>query len=241
MHVCLIPLRTEVRNPCANLQRLAERLQQLVPIQPDLVCLPECTLTGYLYEEQDFRRFAQPIPGPITEEMACLARSLSTYLCFGMLESAPQGVYNSAVLLDRTGSIVCVHRKNVEKPPFVNGQGVTGVDTELGRLAILICGDLFGDEVVAKLDSGLRLLLVPMSRSFDGPSPDSRRWEEEERQVYLDAVKRAGVPALIVNALETGASDTSFSGALVVGAGGELLAESPHGADQILVYDLDGN
>lgn len=70
-----------------------------------------------------------------------------------------------------------------------------------------------------------------MSRSFDGRSPDpDRRWREE-RQAYLDAVRRAGWPAAVVNALEGLPSEGAFGGALVVGADGTLLAESLHGTD----------
>lgn len=238
MRVCLIPLKTEIRNPLVNLERVKQRLEEANQYQPDLVCFPECTFTGYLYEEEDFRRFAEPIPGPIVEEMARLARSHKVYLCFGLLEATKKGVYNSAVLLDREGRVIHRHRKVNEKPPFLNGDNVGSVDTEIGRLGILICGDLFSDEVIGKLDSSLQLLIVPMSRSFDSHSPDAERWLREERQAYLEAVKKAGRTSVIVNALEDVASDGAFGGAMVVSANGELLAESAHGTDEMLVYDF---
>ena len=56
---------------------------------------------------------------------------------------------------------------------------------------------------------------------------------------YLDAVRHASVPAAITNTLETSPVDALFGGALLVSAQGELLAESPHGSDEILIYDLD--
>ncbi len=83
------------------------------------------------------------------------------------------------------------------------------------------------------------LLIVPMARGFAGRSPDWQRWEREERQVYLDAVAKVGVATVIVNALEIGEEEPSFGGALVVGADGSLLAESPHGTDEILVHDRE--
>jgi predicted amidohydrolase len=143
MRICLIPLKTEPRNPSANLVHVSQCLAEIAPQHPDLVCLPECTLTGYLYTEEDFRKFPESIPGPTTEKMADLARTYSIYLCFGLLESTQAGVFNTAVLLDRKGRILLKHRKIEEKPPFLNGDAVNYVDTELGRLGILICGDLF--------------------------------------------------------------------------------------------------
>ncbi len=237
MRVCLIPLKTEPRNPSANYEQLVRRLDQPAA-QPDLICLPECSLTGYLYSEADFARFAESIPGPTTERIGGLARQYRAHFCFGLLERTESGVYNSAVLLDRTGTVILRHRKIEEKPPFVTGDTPGSADTELGRLGILICGDLFDDATVEKLNASLNWLILPMARSFDRRSPDLNRWITEERQAYLDAVRAAGVPTLIVNALGSNGNDPSFGGALVVSNNGVLLAESTHGTDDALVWDL---
>jgi predicted amidohydrolase len=84
----------------------------------------------------------------------------------------------------------------------------------------------------------LDLLVVPMARSFDKVSPDRDRWLREERQVYLEAVENAGCPTVIVNGLESNSDEASFGGAMVINAEGGLLAESPHGSDEILIYDF---
>ncbi len=239
MRLCLLPLQTEPRNPQANLRRFEARLESLADFRPDLVCLPECAFTGYLYAEDDLARFSESIPGPTVAHMAQVARRYGIFLCFGLLERAPEGVYNTAVLLDPQGNLLLRHRKNAEQPPFVCGSRVPVAETPFGRLSVLICGDLFHDETIERLPQGVDLLLVPMARAFDERSPDAPRWERTERDAYREAVRRVGVPAAIVNALETGIPEPSFGGALLVGAGGELLAEAPHGSDEALLYDLD--
>ncbi|MFN3308685.1 MAG: carbon-nitrogen hydrolase family protein [Anaerolineales bacterium] len=238
MRLCLIPLRTEPRNPAINLERLRERLEETNAFQPDLVCLPECTLTGYLWEEADLRTFAEPIPGKTVQAMAELARSYSFYLCFGLVEAASEGFYNTALLLSPQGEVLLKHRKINEQPPYLNGHEVTYVETDFGRIAILTCGDLFHQEAVRQLDPEVQLLLVPMSRGFDSVSPDLQRWLNEERAAYLEAVKRVGKTTAIVNALENLPEESAFGGAMVVSANGELLAEAPHGTDELLVYEL---
>ncbi|MDL1926848.1 carbon-nitrogen hydrolase family protein [Anaerolineae bacterium AMX1] len=196
MRVCLIPLRIEVRNPSANLRRFQQRLREASPRQPDLVCLA----------------------------VSALAKEHQCYICFGMLEKAPEGVYSSAVLIAKTGEIVSIHRKIYEQPPFVNGGEVKTVETELGRLSTLLCGDLFEDEVRAKLDKRLDALILPLARSFDGRSPD---------------LKKTGATGLIVNLLENPSEpEASFGGAMIVDPNGEILAESTHGTDEMLIYDL---
>jgi predicted amidohydrolase len=239
MRLCLLPLRVRYRDPQRNFRHLEERLSELARSKLDLVCLPECALTGYLYDESDLKKFAEPIPGPTTERMGELARNYKIFLCFGLLEAESENFFNSAVLLDRRGRILLHHRKICEHPPFTNGTTVQTVETELGRLAVLICGDLFDEEATSQLDHSVDLLLVPMARGFDGRSPDPERWEREERKVYLDGVRAVGVTTAIVNSLEIDADELpDFGGALLVDGAGRMLAESPHGTDKALVYEL---
>jgi predicted amidohydrolase len=237
--VCLIPLQIEVRNPSANLQHFRQRLEEASQHQLDMVCLPECAFTGYLYDEQDFEKFAEPIPGQTTGAISFLAQQYHCYICFGMLEKAPEGVYSSAVLIDTTGEIVAVQRKICEQPPFAKGTEVRKIDTEFGCFSILLCGDLFEDAIKAQLDKQLDALIVPLARSFDGQSPDVDRWLKEERQAYADEVSKIGATGLIVNLLESPSGpETSFGGAMIVSPHGKILAESPHGTDEALIYHL---
>jgi predicted amidohydrolase len=239
MRVALIPLITVPRDVEANIRQLATVLPKVKNAQVDLVCLPECTFTGYLYETQDFEHFAEPILGSRAfQTVRNIARTYQVYLCFGMLEQTQAGVHNSAILMDRAGEVVNIYHKVNEQPPFIKGSKVQGVNTDIGRLGILICGDLFSGEAIAQFGKSLDLLIVPMARSFANRSPDRLRWEQEERQIYLDAVKNVGVTTVIVNSLEIGRKEPSFGGALVVSGEGELLAESPHGSDKILIHQI---
>lgn len=88
-------------------------------------------------------------------------------------------------------------------------------------------------------DKRLDALILPLARSFDGKSPDLERWLREERQAYADEVKKTGATGLIVNLLENPSEpEASFGGAMIVDPNGEILAESTHGTDEMLIYDL---
>jgi len=141
--------------------------------------------------------------------------------------------------VDKSGEIVLVHRKNSEQPPFVTGNEVKTVNTEFGRLSVLLCGDLFDDDVKAKLDDRVNVLILPLARSFDGKSPDLEKWLKEERQAYANEIRKVGITALIVNSLEDSSlQEASFGGAMIVSSNSEILAESTHGTDEALIFDL---
>ncbi|MCX7902811.1 MAG: carbon-nitrogen hydrolase family protein, partial [Burkholderiaceae bacterium] len=184
-------------------------------------------------------KFAEPIPGETTAIIAKLAQENQCYVCFGMLEKAKDGVYSSAVLVDKSGRVIHVHRKIIEQPPFATGKEVKAVDTEFGTVSVLLCGDLFDDDVKARISRDTDILILPLARSFDGKSPDLERWLNEERQAYVDEVKKVGITGLIVNALEDSSlPQASFGGAMVVSPNGEVLAETEHGTDKALIFEL---
>jgi predicted amidohydrolase len=118
MRVCLLPLKIEPRNPSVNLQHFRQRLAEVARYAPDLICLPECAFTGYLYEPRDLEQHATPIPGETTAIVAALARTYRCAICFGMLERAMEGWYSSAVLVEPSGRLALVQRKMSEQPPF---------------------------------------------------------------------------------------------------------------------------
>ncbi|MFN3742336.1 MAG: carbon-nitrogen hydrolase family protein [Anaerolineales bacterium] len=238
MRLALIPLRVWPRQVERNLAELERRLEEAAHFSPDLVCLPECTLTGYLYDQADLERFAETLSGALVARFSELARRFKVYLCAGLLERALEGVYDTALLFDGEGRLLGYHRKIEEQPPFLCGQTFRPIESDLGRLGILICGDLFNEDAVRQARHAADLLLVPMSRGLDGRSPDPDRWEAEERAAYLDAARATKTIVAMVNALELEAPAPAFGGALVVNAEGLVVGESPHGSDEILFVEI---
>jgi len=232
-------LKVAGQDPAQNLRHLEVRLEEIASHRPDLVCLPECAFTGYVYSQEELERFAEPIPGQTTAVVSRLAQQQHCSICFGMLEKAQEGVYSSAVLINAVGQIVHVHRKIIEQPPFVTGSEVRAVDTDFGKVSILLCGDLFDDDVKAKVSPETHLLILPLARSFDAKSLDLQRWLNEERQAYADEVKKTGIMGLLVNSLEDSSlPEACFGGAMVISPTGEVLAEAEHGTDRALIFEL---
>lgn len=102
----------------------------------DIACLPE-EFAGY--------DKAEPVPGPITEAVADAAKKHHMYVICPIREQASDGqIYNTAVLIDRSGKVIGYYRKvfvfwgegvNVSK------EGVKVFDLDFGRISILTCFD----------------------------------------------------------------------------------------------------
>src|SRR5438477_4024550 len=89
---------------------------------------------------------AETVPGPSTDFMAGIARANHVNLVFGMVERAGDMLFNTAVLIDRSGNIAGQYQK--VQPPITDavaglmpGDSVPVFDPDFGKVALLICQD----------------------------------------------------------------------------------------------------
>ncbi|HEY8450055.1 MAG TPA: carbon-nitrogen hydrolase family protein [Bacillota bacterium] len=127
-----------------------------------LVAFPEAFVPGYPYwcrylPPLDAQRYtlellrqAVRVPSEATERLAAAARRAGTYVVIGINEQAPRAygtLFNTNLTISPEGRIVGHHRKLVptyaEKLVWAYGDGfgLRVLDTELGRLGTLICGE----------------------------------------------------------------------------------------------------
>jgi nitrilase len=93
---------------------------------------------------------AVPVPGPDTDRLAACARREHVHLSVGITERAPHSMgtlYNTNLLFSPTGELLNRHRKLTptwaEKLTWGPGDAadLRPVETELGRIGTLICGE----------------------------------------------------------------------------------------------------
>ncbi|NJE77096.1 carbon-nitrogen hydrolase family protein [Thermococcus sp. ES12] len=218
MKVALIPMRVEVGNFEGSWNEFKKRFNEALEHEPDFVVFPEYCLTGF--EEWDFS--GAKLYGEIIERVSELARENGVYIVFGLLEPYKNCVYNSALLIGRNGEVLLKHRKFQEPMKFCTGNTVRTTKTEFGKVAIIICGDLYNKRI-AKWVRRKRpdYLFVPMEYS-----PESGKITSEDVEAMSERVKLLGVRTFVVNSFPPG-------GAWVFDGNGKLLASSE--GEKILV------
>jgi predicted amidohydrolase len=116
----------------------------------------------------DYEAKAEAVPGPSTAAMAALASRFKTYVVFGVLERDGRVLYNTAVLLDRSGAIAGKYRKRQlplsEAAGGISpGRGMPIFHTDFGTVALLICQDTaFPEPAREAAIAGAEMLLVPI-------------------------------------------------------------------------------
>jgi predicted amidohydrolase len=153
-------------SPAASVESFCRLVESARDQRPDLVCLPEgITVVG---TGQDYAEVSEPVPGPTTRRLGQLAKSLNAHVVAGLYERVDQVVYNTAVLLDRSGQLAGVYRKT-HLPREEWEKGVTAgdrypvFDTDFGKVGLIICWDLqFPEPSRAMALQGAEILLLPI-------------------------------------------------------------------------------
>ena len=108
----------------------------------DIIAIPE-GCRGLTKEARE------PLEGPTVTAMARLARKHNTYIVCPINRQDGDRYFNSAVLLDRAGKVVCVYDKifpvwQAECVPLEMqpGKHVKVYDTDFGRVGLAICFDV---------------------------------------------------------------------------------------------------
>jgi N-carbamoylputrescine amidase len=245
----------------ANLAKSEAGVRRAAGLGADLIVLQELHAGLYFCQSEDPACFdlAESIPGPATEQFGRLARELNVVIVTSLFERRAPGLYhNTAVVLDRDGSLAGRYRKMhipddpgfYEKFYFTPGDlGFTPISTSLGKLGVLVCWDQWYPEAARLMAlAGAELLIYPTAIGWDPRDP------EDEQQRQLDAwqtVQRShavanGIPVVSVNrvgfeaAPDPAGPGTRFWGhSFVCGCQGEWLLQTSAEREEVRITTLE--
>lgn len=175
-----------------NFRRIEYALETARAEHADIATFPESAILGW--ENPQAHTMATPIPGADSDRIAALARKYGMMISIGLDEKDGSRLYDSAILVDKTGRLLWKYRKmnvlpQLMTPPYSTGNpsGIGVVHTEFGRIGVMICADTFVDAYVRQM-ARLRpdLMLVPYG--WAAPVKD---WPAHEKDLERLVAKRA--------------------------------------------------
>ena len=240
-----------------NIQTLGESIRQAAHKGAELVVFQELHNSLYFCQVESTDNFdlAESIPGPSTEYYGGLAKEYGIVLVTSLFERRAAGLYhNTAVVLDKDGSIAGIYRKMhipddpayYEKFYFTPGDlGFHPIQTSIGKLGVQVCWDQWYPEGARLMAlQGAELLIYPTAIGWESTDTD----EEKQRQlVAWQTVQRGhavanGIPVIAVNRCgfekdPSGQTNgiTFWGHSFVAGPQGEILAEADEKPTMLIV------
>ncbi len=212
-----------------------ETMRRIIAEHPeaDLAVFPELFLSGYTTDRLE--ELAVDLEGPDVERIAEAARKNSTAVIFGVPEHLDNGYANSAVYIDRNGTIGGIYRKThlygSEREAFLPGEELLIVDLEGWKIGLMICFDVEFPEVARTLAGAGADLLVTISANMEP-------FERDHRVFSTARALENGIPHIYVNQVGRGEEFTFPGGTMAISADGDFMDEADFTGEKVLDIEL---
>jgi len=205
----------------------------------DIVCFPEMNVTGYSSHEI-IKAAAEPVPGPVTEELLHLAKRESIIILAGIAERDVKNRIFASHLVVKPDGQVNVYRKLHVAPPervvFTAGDSIPLFEARGVKFGIQLCYDAHFPELSSHMAlKGADIIFMPHASPRGGSKEKYRSWMR-----HLSA--RAYDNSLFIIACNQSGENNKgleFPGlAVIIGPSGEVLDKDLSGREGMLVAKL---
>ncbi len=237
-----------------NVDRSIVKIHEAIAAGAQVICLQELFTGPYPCQSEDHSRFdwAEPIPGPTTQQLAAIAKKHQVVIVAPLFERRSQAVYhNSVAVLDADGSMAGMYRKMhipddplfYEKFYFTPGdRGFCVIPTRYAKLGVGICWDQWYPEAARLFAlAGAEILLYPTAIGWIHAEKQTHgKWQHQAWQTMMRS-------HAIANGLWLGApnrvgieSELEFWGqSFIASPNGTLVAEANATDETVLIADCD--
>jgi predicted amidohydrolase len=191
------PIEGDVKG---NVSRLVQLTREAALKGAKLIVHTEMATAGYsFFSREQLSKVAEPIPGPSTRALGAVAREFGVYVAFGLPEydKATNLYFNSVALIGPRGEVVGTYRKrnNLLEASYNSEvwSSVPTYDTPFGRIAIVICADMFYSAFprLAAL-AGASILVAPANVGISTDFMKVRTWENDLSMIVANRFGHGG-------------------------------------------------
>ena len=239
--VALAQISCKRGDKAENIKKIESQVIRAKRQGAELVIFPELSLTGYTMRDQIYE-LAETIPGHSTTFLEKLARKTGTYIVFGMPELSEKTqatVYNTAVLVGPDGFIgkyrkmyLPTHSVFEEKRYFRPGYQTAVFETELGKIGLIICYDIFFPEVSRLTRLKGAQLIVCISAS-----PATRRTFFETLTAARAIENTAFLAYVNLVGIEDGLQ--FWGGSRLVGPNGKVRVKAKYDEEDLVIGEIN--
>ncbi len=237
LSIALAQLNPTVGDVDGNVARLLAARDEAARQGADLVVSTELFVVGYPPEDLVLKPALQEQAADAVEALAERTGDGGPALLVGAPHRADGKLYNATYLL-ADGKVATVRDKHElpnygvfdEKRLFASGPLPGPVSFKGARLGVMVCEDMWTDQVTECLEeSGAEILVVPNGSPFELDKPDARL------NFAVARVTESRLPLIYVNQVG-GQDELVFDGAsFVLDAGRNLRAQAASWREEVLV------
>jgi|GEM_PF-1089993 len=187
-----IPKKGDLKGNHAQLMSI---LEDVAKERVDVVVTPECFLDGYISTEpsvnaKKLRKYAiDPAKSTYVRMVSRWAKAASAWVIFGCSRIAPEGVYNTALIIACNGKLKGAYDKihcQAHDRKYLPGQNLPVFDSDFGLFGVMICADRRWPETVRSLAlQGARVIFNPTYGMHDERNLHMMQTRSYESEVFI--------------------------------------------------------
>lgn len=234
--------------PETNLEVVLEAIRSAASQGASLVVLPELCNVGQVpqYDAAFATQYfgcAEPLEGDFVVQVCEAAATHGVITILGIAERHPtidQVLFNSGVVISAMGRVIGVQRKlhlpGEERHYFARGTTVAVLDTEVGRLSVAICYDLYIPEVprVAALRGSEMLIGI-------ANLPYRQAWPQRLTHISSVRAYENMQHVVVVNRVGVNHGVQYGGGSVAAAPPGVIVARSPECQAEVSVVTLSAD
>ncbi|MEA3253519.1 MAG: carbon-nitrogen hydrolase family protein [Chloroflexota bacterium] len=221
-----------------NMKKLSAFAKQAADFKLDILCFPECSLTGYMQDFHDIRKGDIEMALGIIHEQAV---GFNLNLLVGTPYFDNDSLFNAAVLLKPDNSRT-VYFKNMltefDQKYFLKGEGTLSFEIKGIKCGVLICRDQNFPELARLYTREGAKAIFFLAAHYYPPAEAQKKFDKNRALPIARAVEN-GVYVLKANAVGSQDATISLGGSLVVSPEGSVICEADKMTEDILYCDID--
>ncbi len=242
INVALAQINCKIGDKEHNLDVMKRNIKQAKNQGANLIVFPELALTGYVCRDTLYE-LAEPVPkGKSIRHLAEIAKKEGIHVVFGTPERSEKAhatLHNTAVLLGPNGFIgkyqkmhLPTHSVFEEKRYFRLGYQTPVFETEIGKLGLIICYDVFFPEITRLLRLKGSQLIICISAS-----PGVRRKFFETLTVARAIENTAFLVYVNLVGVENGLQ--FWGGSRIVAPNGKITSQAKYDEENLVIGKID--
>ncbi len=239
LRIAVVVCNARVGKTRQNLDKVIAFVKKARNAAADIICFPELNITGYSNHEA-LRGLAEPIPGPVSEELSSMAVSYNLLILAGMAEKRNDGrIYATHMIAMPDGELGTYSKSHIappEKEIYSPGNTIPTFTFKESTFGVQLCYDTHFPELSTKMAiKGAEILFLPHASPRGMAIDKHRSWMRHltarayDNSVFVVACNQSGY---------NGKGLTFPGNAVVLDPAGNIIGQSLSSRETMILVDL---
>jgi predicted amidohydrolase len=219
----MVPILGNVDASLAEVKRALSWAQQE---SVDVICLPECYLTGYCRTPEEARAHSIELGSALFSRLISELRRFDPVVILGLIERCGPKLFNSAVVVER-GRVLGVYRKQhlIEKA-FSRGRESPVFERNGVKYGVNICYDAnFPEAATALAEGGAKAIFYPLNNNL--PHATARKWRSRHVEILSARARERSVWVISADVVARSPATTGYGCTAIINPDGRVIERCP--------------